>query len=213
MLLDEAAGPWIGCASHQALTRLIVAAQDKGLVSPAGTDSRTRAHGGIVTSTSYDLTLDGWDRYEAEQKGLTRGSYGFMAMKFGDPSLDELSRSVIKPRVRTDLGYDLVDLRDVARAGIIDNIMRAQIRDAAFVIVDLTHDNSGAYWEAGYAEGLGKPVIYICERNKFDLAKTHFDTNHCTTVIWDLEDDLAFADGLIATIRRSLNLFANSNPK
>ena len=37
------------------------------------------------------------------------------------------------------------------------------VRDAAFVISDLTHDNSGAYWEAGYAEGLGKPVIYICE--------------------------------------------------
>src|SRR3546814_6925901 len=74
-------------------------------------------------------------------------------------------------------------MRNVARAGIIDNIMRSQIRDAAFVIVDLTHDNSGAYWEAGYAEGLGKPVIYICEKAKFDKAKTHFDTNHCTTVV------------------------------
>ena len=28
------------------------------------------------------------------------------------------------------------------RAGIIDNIMRVRIRDAKFVIADLTHDNS-----------------------------------------------------------------------
>ena len=52
------------------------------------------------------------------------------------------------------------------------------------MLVDLTHDNSGAYWEAGYAEGLGKPVIYICEQTKFDSAKTHFDTNHSTTIMW-----------------------------
>ena len=45
--------------------------------------------------------------------------------------------------------------------------MRERIRDAAFVLVDLTHDNPGAYWEGGYAEGLGKPVIYICEASKF----------------------------------------------
>ena len=79
-------------------------------------------------------------------------------------------------------------MRDVSQAGIIDNIMRTQIRDAAFIIIDLTHDNAGAYWEAGYAEGLGKPVVYICERKKFETATTHFDTNHCTTVPWSIED-------------------------
>ena len=46
--------------------------------------------------------------------------------------------------------------------------MVTSIRDAKFVIVDLTHDNHGAYWEAGYAEGLGKPVIYVCKKDKFE---------------------------------------------
>ncbi len=96
----------------------------------------------------------------------------------------------------------------MARAGIIDNIMRTQIRDAAFVVVDLTHDNSGAYWEAGYAEGLGKPVIYICEENKFKEAQTHFDTNHCTTVLWSGRGGRDFQKELVATLRRSLNLFS-----
>ena len=97
-------------------------------------------------------------------------------------------------------------MRDVARAGVIDNIMRTQIRDSAFVIADLTHDNPGAYWEAGYAEGLGKPVIYICEKSKFDNESTHFDTNHCTTVPWSKDDPEGFRKELIATLRRSLDL-------
>ena len=81
-------------------------------------------------------------------------------MQFNDSELDAFVKDIVKPAVKEGIGYDLVDMNDVARAGIIDNIMRTQIRDAAFVIVDLTHENSGAYWEAGYAEGLGKPVIY-----------------------------------------------------
>ena len=109
-------------------------------------------------------------------------------MQFDDPDLDSFVRDVVKPAVKRGIGYDLVDMRDVARAGVIDDIMRVQIRDAAFVIADLTHDNHGAYWEAGYAEGLGKPVVYICEKEKFEKQRTHFDTNHCTTVPWSKDD-------------------------
>ena len=36
--------------------------------------------------------------------------------------------------------------------------MRRMIQGALFVIADLTHENRGAYWEAGYAEGLSKTV-------------------------------------------------------
>jgi len=154
-----------------------------------------------------NLTLDGWRIYEDEQKGRVAGKYGFMAMKFGDAELESLVSSSIKPAVKAALNFDIFDMRDVARAGVIDNIMRAQIRDAAFILVDLTHDNAGAYWEAGYAEGLGKPVIYVCEKSKFERAQTHFDTNHCTTVQWDVADKPMFEQQLVATIRRSLNLF------
>lgn len=132
-------------------------------------------------------------------------------MKFGDPVLDPLVKDVIKTALSKEIGYELVDMRDISRAGVIDNLMRAQIRDAAFVLVDLTHDNFGAYWEAGYAEGLGKPVIYLCEKDKFESAKTHFDTNHCTTVLWKEDERDKFVQELVATIRRSLNLFDSTS--
>lgn len=154
-----------------------------------------------------DLTLEGWELYEAEQRGKISGTYGFIALKFHDPVLDPFLRDVIKPAV-TSIGYTLEDMRDAARAGVIDNVMRARIRDAAFVLVDLTHANEGAYWEAGYAEGLGKPVLYLCEREVFRSRGTHFDTNHCTTVQWDTGDPQTFTDELTATLRRSLGLFS-----
>lgn len=159
----------------------------------------------ISIPTSINLSLSGWERYEALKRGEVSENRGFIAMKFEDPDLDPFVKDVVKPAVK-EIGYDLVDMRDVARAGVIDNIMRAQIRDSTFVIVDLTHDNSGAYWEAGYAEGLGKPVVYICERTKFKEASTHFDTNHCTTVPWSSDDPNGFRRELIATLRRSLDL-------
>jgi len=163
------------------------------------------AIGGYTIFYGINLTLEGWARYESMKRGRASGSQGFIAMKFNDLELDLFVDNVVKPAIR-EAGYDLVDMRDVARAGVIDNIMRAQIADSAFVIVDLTHDNSGAYWEAGYAEGLGKPVIYICEKTKFEEASTHFDTNHCTTVPWSSDDPDGFHRELIATLRRSLDL-------
>lgn len=149
------------------------------------------------------LTLRGWERYEAERAGQLSGAYGFIALKFNDRILDPLLRDHIKPAIKR-LGFDAYDMRDVAEAGIIDNLLRVRIRDAAFVIVDLTHENAGAYWEAGYAEGLGKPVLYICEKKKFEEKQTHFDTNHCTTVLWDADDVEPFLGSLLATLRRSL---------
>lgn len=200
--IDPSTYAIVGAFDRRSFDRLHQELLGKGLIRQAERQSTK-----IGQVQTYDLTLDGWERYEAERRGQIAGKYGFIAMKFGDEALDPFVRDVVKPAVEKGIGYDLVDMRDVTRAGVIDNIMRAQIRDAAFVLVDLTHDNSGAYWEAGYAEGLDKPVIYICKKDKFDDAKTHFDTNHCTTVPWSLDDKETFRRELVATLRRSLNLF------
>jgi nucleoside 2-deoxyribosyltransferase len=87
---------------------------------------------------------------------------------------------------------------------LIDDRLRVEIRKSRFMICELTNANAGAYWEAGYAEGLGRPVIYSCEKSYFETRRTHFDTNHCHTVLWvesDLDDA---AERLKATIRATL---------
>jgi len=201
----------IGAFSISMFNNLRTELEKRGLIQPLESDTISNPRDpGVIKGHRYGLTLEGWERYESERQGLLAGKYGFIAMKFGDATLEKFISDIIKPTVKKTIDYDLIDLRDVARAGIIDNIMREKIRDSAFVIADLTHDNYGAYWEAGYAEGLGKPVIYLCEKTKFDNAKTHFDTNHCTTVLWSEEDSEVSSAELIATLRRSLNLFPSS---
>jgi len=166
----------IGAPNPAAATDLLNELRNRKLI----TSNPLAAPATQVAFANINLTLDGWQIFEAEIKGRFGGRYGFLALKFGDAALDAFVNSVLKPTLKSVLSFELVDMRDVSKAGVIDNIMREQIRDASFVIADLTHDNAGAYWEAGYAEGLGKPVIYICEATKFTAKSSHFDTNHCT---------------------------------
>ena len=66
----------------------------------------------------------------------------------------------------------------------------------------LSDENQGAYWEAGYAEGLDKPVIYTCSKEKFK--GIHFDTSHLLCIKWDPDDPSAAGEMLKATIRNTL---------
>jgi len=126
-----------------------------------------------------------------------------MAMKYGEEELDRIVNDFFRDAVK-QTGFDLFLLYERPKAGLIDNRLRVEIQTSRFLIADLTHKNPGAYWEAGYAEGLGKPVIYTCEQKKFKKFKTHFDTNHHLTILWDEKNPDEAAKQLKATIRATL---------
>jgi nucleoside 2-deoxyribosyltransferase len=94
----------------------------------------------------------------------------------------------------------------------IDLKLRNTIRDSRLLICDLTDRNNGAYFEAGFAEGLGKAVIYICEQSSFDEReqgenRLHFDVEHQEIYRWKKDDDDSikeFKGHLEAKIRVSL---------
>ena len=156
------------------------------------------------------LSFNGWDYYEQLQHGKGTHRKAFMAMKFGEGELDSVLENVLKPAA-WKTGFLLEKLNDTPMAGLIDDRLRVEIQAADFLIADLTHDNLGAYWEAGYAEGLGKPVIYTCEKEKFDKDKTHFDTNHHLTVVWDRNNLMQSGEDLKATIRATLPQLAKQS--
>lgn len=149
------------------------------------------------------LTFDGWQRHNKLTKETVSGSKAFMAMDFSNKSLSEIFINNFKPAV-AEAGFDLVRLDENPKAGSIDERLRVELRRSAFIIADLTDSNLGAYWEAGFAEGLGKPVIYTCEKSVFENKGTHFDTNHLHTVIWSSGEADEAAKDLKATIRATL---------
>lgn len=158
---------------------------------------------GVQGQAQATLTFAGWEYYEQLARGSVVYRKAFMAMKFGDPNLDRMLTDVFRPAAAS-AGFDLFKLDDVPKAGLIDDRLRVEIQASDFMVADLSHDNLGAYWEAGYAEGLGKPVIYTCEQTKFEETKTHFDTNHHLTIVWHSDRPEEAAGALKATIRATL---------
>jgi hypothetical protein len=152
---------------------------------------------------NFQLTLYGWERYAALKQTQKDSRTAFMAMKFGDTELNDVVDRCFRPAVQR-AGFDLHVLTDNQRAGLIDDQIRSALIAARFVVADLTHGSFGAYWEAGFADGRGLPVVYTCRRAEWDNAKTHFDTNHMTTVLWDITNLTASENEMTAIIRATL---------
>jgi nucleoside 2-deoxyribosyltransferase len=149
------------------------------------------------------LTFKGWDEFERLKRGRSDSRRALMAMAFSNKSLQAFFKDHLKPAVRLT-GYELFRLDERPRAGLIDNRLRVEIRESRFIVADLTDVNAGSYWEAGFAEGLGKPVIYLCHQAVFDEKGTHFDTNHSHTIKWCEDNAEAASKELKATIRATL---------
>ena len=199
LALDAWIGSRISDRSNPAggLTWLSGQLEQKRLFTLQGNDER----GGF----DFALTFAGWERYAALHQKRVDSRTAFMAMKFGDPGLNVVVDKCFRPAVRR-AGFELRTLTDKQPAGLIDDQIRSAILSGRFVIADLTHGNHGAYWEAGFAEGLGLPVIYTCEETVWREQKTHFDTNHMVTIIWNPDpDELKKSENmLVATIRATL---------
>src|SRR6185436_19550551 len=107
------------------------------------------------------------------RRGAAAGRRAFMAMPYGNEVLERVFTECFRPAVAA-AGFELVRLDERPPAGSIDDRLRVEIRRARFLVADFTNGNHGAYWESGFAEGLGKPVIYTCEAAYFKNPGTHF---------------------------------------
>lgn len=104
-------------------------------------------------------------------------------MKFGDDT--KPLREAIRQGIQ-NAGYLAVFIDEVQHNDFITPELLKHIRDSKFVVADLTHQNNGAYFEEGYAMGLGKPVIQLCKNG----VKLHFDIAQKNTIIWETESDI-----------------------
>jgi hypothetical protein len=148
---------------------------------------------------SAELTFEGWLAFENIASGKTTGRRAFMAMPFNKPDLDTEWYPKLQKAVG-QTGFTLLRVDEHAKPGLIDIVMQERIREARFLIVELTHANLGAYWEAGFATGLGKPVIYTLRKGE----KAHFDVEHWLRIEWDPENMIDALERVKATIRTAL---------
>jgi nucleoside 2-deoxyribosyltransferase len=134
----------------------------------------------------FTVLPEGWKRIDELQKNQSDSKQAFIAMPFSEKTAD--LREAIRQGVE-NAGYiaRFIDEKEHNNQ-IVPEILH-EIRESKFVIAELTDHNNGAYYEAGYAAGLGKEVIHICNKIIFDSG-SHFDVKQKAAVLWKKEDEI-----------------------
>ena len=90
----------------------------------------------------------------------------FVAMAFGKDETNQFYEDLVC-RVLREKGITPVRVDRLEQNENIDDKIMDGLREATFVISDLTYTRPSVYFEAGYAEGRNVPVIYTVRRDHF----------------------------------------------
>lgn len=92
----------------------------------------------------------------------------------------------------TEMGYNASVIDEKEHNNQIVPEIFYEIQRSKFVVVDVTYPNLGAYYEAGYAQALGKQVIICCQEDSFkdSSRRPHFDISQKSMIVWTDEADL-----------------------
>lgn len=147
---------------------------------------------------AYKLTRQGLSRYyDLEKKGIS-SKQCFVAMNF-DNAYD-LTYEKIKEAVE-HCGFEAYRVKNVQHNDDVTDLIIAGIKKSRFLIADFTEQREGVYFEAGFARGLGRTVIWTCKES--DKNNIHFDTDHFAHIFWKDEEDLKRQ--LVARIEATIN--------
>lgn len=150
--------------------------------------------------TYITLLSDGWRRVDALQQQDYNNKNVFVSMSFAE-EMDPVREAIRKGIIDAGFSAEFMD-EMIHNKQIVPEMFRL-IRECRFLIMDISEPNYGAYYEAGYALGLGKEVIITCktEAKKRELTdqekpfekylRPHFDIAQKQILFWDDFDDLS----------------------
>lgn len=157
---------------------------------------------GYIESGAYAgeimLTVDGWSLLEELSQVGSKPKQAFVAMWFG-PEVSSAYEEGIAPAI-LDAGYLPMRIDQKEHSNRIDDEIIAEIRRSRFLIADFTCGvvknggdevaipRGGVYYEAGFAQGLGIPVIWMCREDHIN--HVHFDTRQFNHITWKDPADL-----------------------
>ena len=133
---------------------------------------------------NHQLSPKALERIYDLQKTQVNNKKVFVAMSFSEET--KALREKIKEGLKE---YDVRIMDEIEHNHQIVPEMLYEIRNSRFVIAELSHHNNGAYYEAGYALGLGKEVIHICDKKELKSG-LHFDVAQVNTICYDSIDEI-----------------------
>lgn len=144
---------------------------------------------GDPLSGSGKISFKGWEKIDELNTYHKEINQGFIAMSFSKAAVPimQVFKSAIK-----ESGYKPQVISEKEHNNQIVPELFFEIERSKFIVVDITYSNNGAYYEAGYAQALGKQVIVCCRKQEFESDKTkpHFDIAQKAMIIWANENEL-----------------------
>jgi hypothetical protein len=102
-----------------------------------------------------------------------------------NPIMDEVWTEGFHPGIE-DAGYKALRIDRHPHNNRIDDEIIVKIKESKFLVADFTARRGGVYFEAGFALGLGKPVIWTVREP--ELRKIHFDTRQYCFIPWTCDN-------------------------
>lgn len=121
-------------------------------------------------------------------------------MRIGDKETDELLAKTVLPTLKK-CGVRGIRVDQIVHNDDVDDRIIAELDRADLVIADLTLARPSVYFEAGYAEGHNKPVVYTSRRDHLSPRaddqhgnfRIHFDLQMKPIIDWSHATDADFA--------------------
>ncbi|HHP7236269.1 MAG TPA: hypothetical protein ACFCUC_16690 [Desulfobacterales bacterium] len=116
------------------------------------------------------IAAQGYKRLQELETTRTDLRQCFVAMWY-NPAMLRVYKQAIQPAIEyletgaAESCFKAVRVDNVEHANDINDEIIAQIRRSRFMVCDLTGHRGGVYFEAGFAYGLGLPVIYTCRKD------------------------------------------------
>lgn len=142
--------------------------------------------------------LERIDSLQRDIKNTTKNVFVSMSFSEGTKETREALRNAI-----IDAGFSPKFIDEIIHNKQIVPEMFRLIRECRFLILEISDPNYGAYYEAGYALGLGKEVIICCSKEAFNrkyeteeeqkyakYLRPHFDIAQKQILVWDDYADL-----------------------
>ena len=143
---------------------------------------------GYVDDYQAALTLKGWQRYEELRTQGKDSSQAFVAMSFNS-ALRTVWQNGIRPALKKT-GWIPCRIDEAEHNERIDDQIIAEIRRSGLLIADLTYHRQNVYYEAGFAEGLGIPVIFTGREDEMEEGEVHFDIRQYKYITWTDSEQL-----------------------
>lgn len=172
-----------------------------------------------VSSHRCYTTIAGWERYEKLKEANIFSKRVFIACAFDSDYGEKLVKTIKDACSKCGFNANLIS--DKKHNDDISHKIISDIKESRFIIADFTDQNNGAYFEAGYAMGIGLEVIKLCRKDHMDdldpktgkRKKLHFDTRQYYHIVWEDNKWNELEENLINQIKATINkhLSASSN--